>query len=153
MRTNPAARMDVVWDPGPVHLVLLTHASNAHEVGGAFLSCAIVQAFQVSNDSRAHSSAMETDCCSDCVPKYSSASGQNDSCAHLSVMEDDCCSSCIPIANSECRQECRVATPPTPKAEENAVRSAVIARARLSKCHPFLYLANLSTCLNRRRLQ
>ncbi len=126
MRTNPAARMDVVWDP--VHLVLL-----APEVGGAFLSCATVQAFQVSNDSRAHSSAMEIDCCSDSghVPKCSSTCGQNDSCAHSSAMEDDCFSSCIPSTTSECGQECRVVTGPTPKAEQNAVGSAVIARASI----------------------
>ena len=129
MRTNPAARMDVVWDP--VHVLLTPSVSNAPEVGGAFLSCATVQAFQVSNDSRAHSSAMEIDSCSDYVPKCSSACGQNDSCAHSSAMEDDCCSSCIPNTTSECGQECRVVTGPTPKAEQNTVGSAVIARASI----------------------
>jgi hypothetical protein len=127
MRTNPVARMD------PVHLVLLTPSvSNTPEVGELSSLVPPFRPFRYQmTHVRAHSSAMEIDCGSDYVPKCSSACGQNDSCAHSSAMEDDCCSSCIPSTTSECGQECRVVTGPTPKAEQNAVGSAVIARASI----------------------
>ena len=117
MHASLTAKMDVVQDP--VHLATSTHrVLNATKVRGA----SVMPAFRYQNDSpsRARSSCMQGDCCSDCASRTPSACGQNDTDVHSLATKDDF----VPRNRSECCQACPIGTVGlTAETEDNIVVS------------------------------
>lgn len=116
--TSPVAKTDVVQDP--IHLALLpSRVLNTTKVRGA----SVVPTFRYQNDSRAHSSGIQDDCCSDCGPRSRSVCGQSVSDAHSLATKDNYRSSYAPGDGSKCCQACPVASTPglTAKTEDNVV--------------------------------
>jgi len=85
-----------------------------------------VPAFRYQNNSRARSSGIQDDCCSDCASSRShSECGQNDTDADSLPKKDDNCSECVPKNRSECCQACPVdPVRLTAETEDNIVVSA-----------------------------
>jgi len=93
------------------------------------------------NNSRARSSGVQDDCCSDCASSRShSECGQNDSDAHSLAKNGDNCSECVPKNRSGCCQACPVdPVRLTAETEDNIVVSAGVDGA-YTETSPFLFI-------------